>query len=179
MQLFVSDFYSKDMGRFYLVPERRLRRAKSEPPALRKGSWNVTLQAFEGTRMFAKAKFLSSLLNNLGVVPNAADRVRISDAECSASILLRNLVNPKTSMSEDARRFLKRLRSLGNVPEANLTQTPRFSDDSKNIFFSSKGVARATEQRATPNRLPRNLRKRSRTPPRTTQLRGTRSLMSM
>lgn len=98
----------------------------------------MTLQAFEGTRMFAKAKFLSSLLNNLGVVPNAADRVRISDAECSASILLRNLVNPKTSMSEDARRFLKRLRSLGNVPEANLTQTPRFSDDSKNIFSLPK-----------------------------------------
>jgi hypothetical protein len=107
------------MGRFYLVPENRLvRRRSGKPKEEAGGSWETALQAFEGTRTFARAKFLSSLLKNVGVVPDGGDVLRLEDAVCSGTILLRNLANNKTVLSKDTKRFLKRLRERSDVPEA-------------------------------------------------------------
>jgi len=105
------------MGKFYLVPEKRLvyRGSKKDGGG---GSWDQTLQAFEGTRMFARAKFLASLLKSLGIVPDGADVLRLKDSVCNGTILLRNLVNAKTVLAADSRKFLKRLRERGDAPEA-------------------------------------------------------------
>ena len=105
------------MGKFYYVPAKRLvhRGTKGKRSG---GSWDDTLKTFEGTRMFTKAKFYVSLLKSQNLSPGEGDVLRLKDAACNASILLRNLINGKTTLSSDSRKFLKRLREQG-APEAN------------------------------------------------------------
>lgn len=83
--------------------------------------------------MFARAKFFSSLLKNIGVVPDGVDTVRFKNSACSGTILLRNLVNNKTVLTSDTKKFLKKLRERGDVPEAKIF-TPKMII-SKNIAF--------------------------------------------
>lgn len=109
------------MGKFYYVPEKKLKHvggsSKRGDKASEGGGWKDSVQAFEGTKFFARAKFFASLLKNQGLVPDELDVLRLKDATCSATILLRNLVSPKTVVSRDTARFLKRLRERG-APEA-------------------------------------------------------------
>lgn len=123
---------------FYLIPRSRLRllaKHKYPQPRSEKG-WDHALKAFADTKRFAAAKFFANLLANNGISPSEdSDLLTIEEVTCSATELLRILVNSRVRMTSSGKKFLEKLRSRGNMPEARTQTNTSISIDSQ-VFHS-------------------------------------------